>query len=91
MADPRLSFVSIIHVEVSKDLRTAKVYFSVLGDTKQSGDVESILNKAQRIIRKELGRRLKMRFTPELTFKYDSSIQFSAELEEKIRELHNES
>ena len=88
--DPRLSFVSIVHVEISKDLRNGKVFFSVLGNESQIKSAQQSLARAGSLIRRELGRRVKMRYTPELLFKYDSSIQDSVHLEEKIREIHDE-
>jgi ribosome-binding factor A len=90
LSDPRLSFVSITHVDVSKDLRTAKVFFSVLGSGAQVKSAQLGLDKARSLIRRELGRRIKMRFTPELTFKYDDSLQFGVQLEETIKEIHDE-
>jgi ribosome-binding factor A len=88
--DPRLAFVSIVRVEVSKDLRNGKVFFSVLGSESQVKSAQLALQKAAHLIRRELGRRIEMRFTPELLFKYDSSIQDSVKLEERIKEIHDE-
>jgi len=90
MSDPRLTFVSITHVDVSKDLRSAKVYFSVLGSEAQVKSAQTGLDKAKSFIRRELGHRVKMRFTPELTFKFDNSLQFGVQLEETIKEIHDE-
>lgn len=90
LSDPRLSFVSITHVEVSKDLRSAKVFFSVLGSDAQVKSAQLALDKAKSFIRRELGRRVKMRFTPELFFKYDNSLQFGVVLEETIKEIRDE-
>ena len=90
LSDPRLQFVSITRVDVGKDLRNATVYFSALGDQKQAGTAEQSLNKAKHIIRRELGSKIKMRFTPQLSFKYDQSIRFGMDLEETIKEIHDE-
>src|SRR5262245_63361004 len=91
LADPRLTFVSITHVITSKDLRNARVYFSVLGEKGQIELARQSLEKAKRIIRRELGARLKMRFVPELSFQYDESIEYGARMEAKIREIQDES
>jgi len=90
LSDPRLAFVSIVHVDVSKDLRNAKVFFSVLGNESQVRSAQQSLDRAGKLIRRELGRRVKIRYTPELLFKYDNSIQESVQIEEKIREIHDE-
>jgi ribosome-binding factor A len=74
LKDPRIGFVSITSVEVSKDLRYANVFASVFGDPAvQSASIEA-LQKAHGFIRGELGKRIRLRYTPEITFKLDHSI-----------------
>jgi len=85
--DPRIGFVTVTSVEVSDDLRNAKVFLSVLGaDAAKSFQG---LEKARSFIRSELGRRLKLRFVPELTFHEDRTAEEAAKiykLMEKIKE-----
>lgn len=90
LADPRLMFVSITQVFTSKDLRSARVYFSVLGEKNQIELAQNSLDKAKRVIRRELGARLKMRFVPELNFYYDESIEYGARVDAKLREIQDE-
>jgi len=90
LQDPRFEFVSITRVDVSRDLQTARVYFSTLGDQNRVDNILSGLQNARGLIRRELGRRVKIRFTPELMFHYDHSIEFGAKLEETLQELHDE-
>lgn len=71
--DPRIGFVTVTSIEVSPDLRQAKVFISALG-----GDYETSfqgLEKARPFIRGELGRRLRLRYVPELSFHEDRSAE----------------
>lgn len=71
--DPRLSeLVSVTDVHVTEDLKYAKVYISVYGDIEQSLEA---LKSARGFIRREVGKRIKMRITPELLFEKDESIE----------------
>lgn len=71
--DPRLSeLVSVTDVHVTEDLKYAKVYISVYGDIDQSLEA---LKSARGFIRREVGKRIKMRITPELLFEKDESIE----------------
>lgn len=91
LGDPRFSFVSITYVETTKDLRNARVYFSVLGG---QGDVEHAtgsFDKVRGMIRKLVGQRIKMRHTPELVFIYDSSIESSIRIDNTLKEINDES
>jgi ribosome-binding factor A len=73
LKDPRLpEFVSILSVEVTKDLRYAKVAVSVLGDEKRKKDAADALRSASGFLRRELGRSLSIRMIPELVFRIDS-------------------
>ena len=90
LSDPRLEFVSITSVEVSKDLRNARVYFSVIGDESRKEGAAKGLNGAGGTIRGILARKLNMRCTPELRFHYDKSIEYSSVVEETLKEINNE-
>lgn len=85
--DPRLQWVSITRVEVSRDLSVAQVYFSTLGDDEaKAGAVEAMV-KAGPFVRSELGRRLRLRRTPELRFRYDGGIEHSLRINQMLEEL----
>ena len=73
--DPRIGFASVTGVEVSGDLRHARVFVSVLGDEQQKLDTIRGLQSAVGFVRSELGRRIRMRHTPEIIFKLDESIE----------------
>ena len=80
LKDPRIGFVTITSVEVSKDLRYANIYASVLGDSAGQKATIEVLQKAQGFVRGELGRRIRLRYTPEITFKLDQSISRGSKL-----------
>ena len=91
LSDPRLRFVSITAVDVSRDLRHAKVHFSVLGNTAQVKESQESLFRARGIIRKFIADRIVMRYIPELEFFYDRSSEYSSKIEEALEEIKNES
>jgi ribosome-binding factor A len=86
--DPRIGFVTVTDVEVSDDLRNAKVFVSVYGGDKEAS--LKGLKSASPFIRAELGRRMRMRFTPELLFRFDSTVEQGAHIMEILRSLENE-
>ena len=88
--DPRLGFVTITHVDVSRDLQHAKVYFSVLGNDQQSQEVQKGLDSAKGYIRRLIGQRVRMRYTPELNFIQDRSIEQSFHIEETLERFKGE-
>ncbi|MGB9886351.1 MAG: 30S ribosome-binding factor RbfA [Moorellales bacterium] len=90
MKDPRLGFVSVTEVELSPDLRYAKVYVSVLGGEEARKESLEVLARATGFIRREIGERLSLRFVPEITFRFDPSIQRGVRIAEIINQLHRE-
>jgi len=79
--DPRLGMVTVVDVEVTRDLSLAKVYVTLLtGDEEARATSVAILNEAAGVLRKFLGRRLRLRSIPQLHFHYDQSIEKGAEL-----------
>jgi ribosome-binding factor A len=86
--DPRIGFVTITKVTVSEDCRFAKVYFSVAGTLAERESSGKGLDSAKGYVRKELGRRLQLRYTPEIVFQFDPSIEYAIHMEEVIRSIH---
>ncbi|HBC93231.1 MAG TPA: 30S ribosome-binding factor RbfA [Pelotomaculum sp.] len=80
LKDPRIGFVSITSVEVSKDLRYASVYISVFGEAAERKASFEALQKAHGFIRGELAKRIRLRYMPEITFKLDESIERGSRL-----------
>jgi len=84
LKDPRISFITVTHVEISPDLRNAKVHVSILGDNTTQTKTLRGLEHAKGFIQTELGSRLKMRYTPILTFYLDESVKKSMHISELI-------
>ncbi len=86
--DPRISPVtSVVSVEVAPDLKTSKVYISVLGDEKAQHDTLEGLRSAASFLRSQLAHNLNLRNTPELHFYVDQSIEYGVNMSQKIDEL----
>lgn len=76
LRDPRISkMTSIIEVDVTRDLRYVNIYVSVLGNEQEKKDTMEGLTKASGYIRKEIGKNIQARYTPEVIFKLDESIE----------------
>ena len=88
--DPRIGFVTITKVTVSEDCRFARVYFSVAGTEAERESSGRGLDSAKGYVRKELGRRLRLRYTPEIVFQFDPSIEYAIHMEELIQSIHRE-
>jgi ribosome-binding factor A len=86
--DPRIGFVTITRVTVSEDCRFAKIYFSVAGTVEEREKSRMGLDSAKGYVRKELGRRIRLRYTPEIMFQFDPSIEYAIHMEELIQSLH---
>ena len=87
LKDPRIGFVTITRVLVSDDCRSAKIYFSVMGSFADRERSEKGLSSAKGYIRKELGRRIKLRYTPEIVFHFDPSIEYAIHISKVIQEV----
>lgn len=90
MKDPRLGFATVTDVEVSGDLRHVKIFVSVMGDETQVSDTMAALESAQGFIRSEIGKRIRLRYTPEITFRHDTSIEHGARVFQLLQEIQNE-
>jgi ribosome-binding factor A len=73
--DPRIGFLTITTVEMTRDLRRAKVFFSTIGSIQEREQTLIGLKSATGFIKRELGGRLSLRYMPELIFQYDPSIE----------------
>ena len=87
--DEDIKFVTITGVETTSDLSYAKVYFTVLDDTKRKSTLEA-LNGAASFIRGKLAERVEVRHTPELKFIYDTSIEYVNHIDEIIDNINKE-
>ena len=87
--DEDIKFVTITGVDTTSDLSYAKVYFTVLDETKKETTLEA-LNGAASFIRSKLAERVEIRHTPELKFIYDTSIEYGNHIEEIIDSINKE-
>ena len=87
LKDPRVGFATITDVTVSNDLKYAKIYVSVLGEPEQKNSTLQGLQKALGFVRTELGRRIRLRQVPEISFKLDQSLDQGARIMELLNEV----
>ncbi len=85
--DPRLGFITILSVDVSPDLKNAKVFFSCIGNKSQSLQT---LTRAKGFIRSALAQRLRMRCVPDLQFEIDDSYERGMEIDELFEEISSD-
>jgi ribosome-binding factor A len=85
--DPRVGFLTITRVELTKDLRYAKVYFSVLGGAKEKALALKGLNSAKGYIKGVVADRIKLRLVPEISFRIDESIEHTEEIYNMFKKI----
>lgn len=90
LKDPGIGFVTITGVDLSPDLKNAKIFYSVLGDENSKRESASALKRASGFIQHEIGKRLKLRYTPEIFFQFDMSVEYGARIEGLIQKIHQE-
>lgn len=90
LRDPRIGLVTITKVAVSADLRSARVYYSVFGGEKEREESYQGLCSATGYIKQLLGKRIRLRYMPEITFKFDDSLEYGAHIEELLRRGRDE-
>lgn len=88
--DPKLQDVYVSRVEVSDDLKYAKIFFTVMGGKKEIRNAETGLNRAKGFMRSHLAKTLNLRYTPALQFRYDETAQKVEELEQIFHEIAKE-
>ena len=85
--DPGIGFVTLTRVQVSPDLQSARVHYTVLGDEKARAASAKALDRAAPFLRRQIGSRLRLRRTPELRFLYDDSVAGQDRIEQILNEL----
>jgi ribosome-binding factor A len=88
LKDPRIGFITVTGVEVTSDLSQARVYLSVLGSDEQKEETLKALARGTGFLRSELGKRIRLRHTPELLFKFDSSIEYGSRIESLLDQIN---
>lgn len=87
LKDPRIKMSTISHVDVSPDLRHAKLYISHLGSEAEQEDAIEGFRHAAGFIRRQLGKRLKLRYVPQLSFQLDTAIAYGVKVSRMLNEL----
>jgi ribosome-binding factor A len=85
--DPRLTDVTITHVEVSRDLQSAKIYYTVMGDKEARDAAERAFQSAKPLFRSKIGEQLQLRQVPEIAFRYDGGTDNAMSVEEILNSL----
>lgn len=87
LKDPRIGFVTVTDVEVTGDLQQATIYISVLDEDKKESTLVG-LAKANGFIRSEIGKRIQLRKTPEISFEFDETLERGSRIEQILRDLN---
>ncbi len=85
--DPRVKFVTVTSVEATADLRSAKIYVSLYGDDEEKKQSWQGIQHALGFIRTEIGKRIRLRFTPELSFHLDKSLDYSDHIQRILQQI----
>jgi ribosome-binding factor A len=88
--DPGIGFVTVTRVSVSPDLQLARVFYTSLGDEKARKETARALERATPFLRKEIGRRIRLRRTPELRFEFDRNVENQDRIERILIDLERE-
>jgi len=90
LKDPRIGMVNVADVEVSKDLRYAKLFVSVLGDEAEQEEALAALQKAEGFLRREIAQHLPLRYAPEIKVFYDNTAERAANISALLQDLGKE-
>jgi ribosome-binding factor A len=88
--DPGIGFLTVTDVKVTPDLQQARVYYTTMGDDKARRESRRALERATPFLRRQLGRRLRLRRIPELQFFFDESIERQDRIERILQEIQAE-
>lgn len=90
LKDPRLGFLTITGVDINSDLTHATIYVSVLGSPEEQHQTMEALRRAKGLIKRDVGDWLRIRTTPDLSFKLDTSLERGARILEMMKTLHED-
>lgn len=88
LKDRRIGFVTVTGIQMSPDLRHAKIFVSMMGSEEEKQESLAALNHASGWIRHELGQRIRMKYLPELVFLTDTSQDYGEHIDKLIDEIH---
>jgi len=87
MRDPRIKNVSITSVNVSDDLKIAKIYYRALGTEEEKAHARDGLESAKKFLRAEIGNQMDLRYVPDLIFFYDSGLDYAAHIDSLLEQI----
>ncbi|OGX03514.1 MAG: ribosome-binding factor A [Omnitrophica bacterium RIFCSPLOWO2_02_FULL_44_11] len=88
--DPRIGFITVTHVEVSDDLKYAKVFYSARGNQEKKDEAQIGLENAKGYLRRDIAHAIKLRCTPERTFVNDPSLDEGLKIDVILQKIHKE-
>jgi ribosome-binding factor A len=91
--DPRVANITVTGVDVTPDLQHARVFYCVMtgsADDNAKREATAGLDKAKGFIRQELGKRLRLRYIPQLDFEYDTSFEYGDKIEKLLKDLRTD-
>lgn len=88
--DPRVALVTVTGVDVTRDLRLARVYFTVTGDAEDRKGAEEGLRSSSAFVRRQLGQIMRLRYIPEIRFEYDQAIVSGRRIDELLRQVKDD-
>ncbi|HOD36954.1 MAG TPA: 30S ribosome-binding factor RbfA [Syntrophales bacterium] len=86
--DPRIGLLTITDVKMSDDLRSARIYFVQMGKDRLDAELQAGLEKARGYLKRELGKRLNLRYMPDVFFFYDKSFEYGSRIDRLLMEIH---
>lgn len=81
LKDPRIGFVTVTKVDITPDLREAKIYVSLMGTEEEKQASFAGLESSLGFVRREIGHRIKMRYTPQISFAVDTSLDYGTHIQ----------
>jgi ribosome-binding factor A len=90
VADPRLKMTIITAVEMSPDLKLARIYYATSGRAQEVAAATKAMNKARGFLKRSLARQLDLRYMPELKFYYDESFEYGSHIEQLLKTVMSE-
>jgi len=90
LKDPRIGFITVTKAAITEDLRSAVIYYSILGDEKIKEAAIAGLKSALPFIKKEIGKRINLRYAPDIKLKVDETLDYAEKIENIIKKIKNE-
>jgi len=88
--DPRVALVTVTGVDVTRDLRLARVYYTVTGDDLERKGAEEGLRSSAAYVRRQLGQIMRLRYVPEIRFEYDRAVASGRRIDELLRQVKDD-